>query len=61
MPLLKSSRKRPNPEEIPPANVRKLTDRLLVMMWLVSCGATLTIDSVHILCCSMVAIIAGPT
>ena len=31
------------------------------MMWLVSFGATLTMESVHILCCSIVAIIAGPT
>ena len=62
MPLLKKNGvKVPTPNVIPEANARKLTDRLFVMMWLVSFGATLTMESVHILCCSIVAIIAGPT
>ena len=51
----------PRPNVIPPAKVTKLTERLLVMMWLVSEGATLTMDSVHIWWRSMVAIISGPT
>ena len=32
---------------------------LLVMIWLEAAGATLTTESVHILCCSMVCIIRG--
>ncbi len=61
MPFVYSENSVSNPNEMPPANVSKLTARLLVMMRLVSLGAMLTIDCVHISWRSMVAIMAGPT
>ena len=60
-PLKNMDQMEKSPNTMPPAKAIKQTERLFVMMALLASGSTPTIDSVHILWCSMVSTICGPS
>jgi hypothetical protein len=59
-PLTASIQMVPKPPVIPSANMLNATDKLLVMIPDDAKGFTVTMESVHICCCSMASIMCGP-